>query len=546
MPPEDTIDAAAVASLGAVPGATAGGNAPAAGGMVPAALPPAAPGVRSQIRLTALLMAGALVGKVLGFLREIEMARLLGATFIADSFRGALTAVLLPIAPMQGEMVPSVMIPLHRQWRAQGVEVACFTSLMVVLTCISLVITCLVWLLAPAWVDVVVGGFGPEAHDITVRFVRIMVLSMPASTLSNCLSCIEISVGRSRITTIRASVTNVGVMLGILVMAWTGYVPAIAWGYVAAFNFTAFYGGFKLVREREINIRTVRWQHVRTAVREAWKRAKPLFVQPLADQGNILLERVLGSTFVTGSLASLDYARTVTETALYLVSQPIGYVMLAQPPGESHTVRSRVAAVSRPLLGLAIPAALYLFMFAPDIVELVFRRGRFQEEAVLLTSHALQGISLGLWASTLGWILIRILTAEGRNPMVARIMVLAYAGNVTVNLLLWLASSVGVLGLGLGEATRGWIMLIGAGLALGCGTLLLRQVLRLVPYLAVLAVGTVLIRLHVGPVPLRLLAGGALYGVGCGLALLPDLRHVARHVLERRRRKRMATAKHEV
>ena len=34
---------------------------------------------------------------------------------------------------------------------------------------------------------------------------------------------------------------------------------------------------------------------------------------------------------------------------------------------------------------------------------------------MLLTSQALRGIAVGLWAATLGWILMRILNGAGRN-----------------------------------------------------------------------------------------------------------------------------------
>ena len=47
-------------------------------------------------------MIGALLGKALGFVREIQLAKHLGANLVADSLRGAMVAVLMPIAPLQG------------------------------------------------------------------------------------------------------------------------------------------------------------------------------------------------------------------------------------------------------------------------------------------------------------------------------------------------------------------------------------------------------------------------------------------------------------
>ena len=482
-------------------------------------------------------MGGALLGKLLGFLREIEFARLLGASYVADSFRGALTATLLPISFMQGDMIPSVLIPLHRRWSTEGVAPVLLTALMAVFTTVSATITILVWVFADWWVDIVVGGFGPAAHAMTVSFVRIMALSMPAATVSGCMSCIEISVGRSRITTIRASLSNIGIMTEIAVMAATGHPTAIAWGYVTAFNLVILYGGVKLWQEGEIVFGAIRWRNAKTALAAFFVRMRPLFIQPFADQGSILLERFVGSTLAVGSLASLDYARTLTETALYLVSQPIGYVMLAQHPGEMTTVRSRVMAVARPLLGLLMPAALFLFLFAPDIVSLVFQRGVFQERAVALTAAALRGISVGLWASTLGWILIRMINATGRNGQAARVIVAAYAANIAVNILAWLLTSFGVLGLGLGEAARGLMLLGGAALALGCLRLVLVEAVRLLPCLLLLAAGAWAAHAALDSPLARILCGGALFGAGIAFTLLPDLRSAYSRFMARRRRR---------
>ena len=492
---------------------------------------------RSHLRLTAFLMGGALLGKLLGFLREIEFARLLGASYVADSFRGALTATLLPISFMQGDMIPSVLIPLHRRWSTEGRAPALLTALMAVFTGISIAITVLVWMFAGWWVDIVVGGFGPDAHAVTVGFVRIMALSMPAATVSGCMSCIEISVGRSRITTIRASLSNVGIMIGIAVMALTGHVTAIAWGYVIAFNLVILYGGIKLWQEGEIVFAAIRPRNARIALGAFFIRMRPLFIQPFADQGNILLERFIGSTLAIGSLASLDYARTLTETALYLVSQPIGYVVLAQHHDEAVTVRSRVMEVARPLLALSMPAALFLFLFAPDIVSLVFQRGVFQDHAVALTASALRGISVGLWASTLGWILIRMINAAGRNGHAARVIVAAYTANIAVNSLAWLLTSFGVLGLGLGEAARGLTLLGGAALALGCLRPVLVQVVQQLPCLLLLASGASLAHLAFDPPLARVLCGGSLFGAGIAFNLLPHLRSAYSRFMIRRRRR---------
>ena len=108
-------------------------------------------------------------------------------------------------------------------------------------------------------------------------------------------------------------------------------------------------------------------------------------------------------------------------------------------------------------------------MFAADIVRLVYFRGAFGDEALLMTSHALRGIAFGVWAATLGWILIRILNGSGRNGVAALILVTGYVVNMAFNAVtsaLHPAPDQGMLLLGLGEASRSLVLLVGVALAL--------------------------------------------------------------------------------
>lgn len=478
-------------------------------------------------RLAGSLFSGAVLGKLLGFARELEMARLLGATIVADSFRGALTAVLLPVAPVQSDMLPSVLIPLHRSWREAGDPAPRSAALAILLTLFAIFVAIIVYVLAAPWVGVLVGRFDASAQALTVTFVQVMSLAIPASVLSACLSSIEIAVGRSRIAMIRASVQNLGLMAGIAIMAFASQPLAIPWSFVIAFNLVAAYGTVTLWREGTISGQGLDFSLLADVGGTFGRRFRPLLAIPVADQGNILLERLLASGVGVGALASLDYARTLTESAFYLVSLPIGYVVLTRAPGQAHLVKSEVKRISQCLLAFGLPASIFIAVFAPDIVRVVFARGAFDEHAVTLTAGALRGISVGLWASTLGWVLIRMVNAAGRNGAAAIIVVSAYAANSLVNLAA--VPMLGTLGLGLGEATRGLVLLGGTALALACGGLMLRCLAPATVVAAALAGVGLAISAHIEGSLARLLVGAPVFG-------LATIVWLAVHLPEQRRR----------
>jgi putative peptidoglycan lipid II flippase len=422
----------------------------------------------STRKFTAILISGALTSKLLGFGREILMAQVLGASLVADGFRGAITAVMLPLAFLQNETVPAVMIPMHRDALTDGNGPQRLGAMTVAITGIAMILMVGLQMLGERAVDALVGGFSAEGRSLTLDFIRIMALGMPASAMINVLAAGEIALGRTRLTNIRASILNIAVLMGIALFALSGNFHTLAWSFSIAFNALGAWGLYTMWREGVLSFKGLSLSSVLVSGREFFRRLRPLLALPVAEQANVWIERLLASRVGTGAVASLDYARTLTESALLLISQPVGLAVLSSHPPKD--VGAQIEAIARPILALAVPASVFLAMFAPEIVRLVFLRGAFNEHALFLTSEALRGIALGLWAATLGWILIRILNGAGRNFAAATIIVCAYLTNIVVNLLtsyLPGAHEWGTLLLGLGEAARGIVLLAGVMIVLG-------------------------------------------------------------------------------
>jgi putative peptidoglycan lipid II flippase len=495
-----------------------------------AAAPTAPKRAGSARRMAALLMLGALASKILGFLREILMARTLGASLLADSYRGAVTAILMPLSFLQNESVPAILIPMLQQAQREGRG----PKLLVSLSCALTLVACLMMLAAQAlgalWIDAVLDGFSAEGKEVTLSYVRIMSLAMPASVLANTLAAGEIVLGETRLSNLRAALLNVAVIVGLVVYIYTGWFEALAWSFSASFIALALYGLWRRHREGTLDPSGLAPWAVLEAAREFFRRLRPLLALPFAEQAQVWVERLATSRNVVGSVSSVDYARTLSDTALLLVSQPVGLAYMSsyrKEDGDHH-----IEGIVRFILAIAVPASAFVFVFAPDMVRLVFFRGAFSETGLVLTSSALRGVSIGLWASTLGWILLRRLNSEGRNALATLIVCGAYAANIALNgVAAWAGSSMGfgLLLIGLGESARSFTLLAGATAALPNR----RRVASLIAgslslALPMLAAGW-LIETRLDAALPRVLAGGAACAicVVVGLCvLLPDMRRL--------------------
>jgi putative peptidoglycan lipid II flippase len=463
----------------------------------------------TSIRLVALVSAGALLGKVLGILRELMFARTLGATWTADSFRGAVSIVMLPLLPLQVETVPAVLVPMHQEWQRDECAPQRLAALCAALAMMGVGITLLVEWLGAWWVNLVVGGLSAQAKALTLDFVRIMALAMPASVLLNCLSAGEIALGRSRIVGLQAAVLNLSLLAGIGLYVLTGELMFLPASFAFAFNVFVIWCIWSMRREGLLDFSGIRLRTMASISRDFLRRLRPFLCLPAVQLGQQWIERQVASRSVVGTLASVDYARTLTDSALYLVGQPVGLAVLADRSAADK--RAVMTAISCPILAIAVPSSVLLFVFSDDIVRLVFMRGAFDETAVRLTSNVMSGIAVGLWAGTLGVILLRLLNSSGKNWQAALVVTVSFGVNAVLNLVtsrMMLDGNLAALMLGLAEGARGIALLTGVVFALGCtGALSRLLLLVLVPAIAMGAACFAIEAMIASPV-LRLLSAG--------------------------------------
>ncbi|MFC0480783.1 lipid II flippase MurJ [Gellertiella hungarica] len=481
---------------------------------------PAPPSIK---KVAAKLSSGALFSKSLGFVREIFMAHVVGVAALADSFRSSITIILVPLAFLQNESVPAILIPRMQEAGRQGEAAHRLAAMTIALTSIGALLMVLTMIIANLLVDAMLAGVSVAERQTTIYFVHIMAFSMPASVAINCLAAGEIALGKTRVTNARASILNVGVMLGLAMLVLTDEGAMLAIAFTLSFNTLAIWATWSLWREGNLSFERLTAGDVWSETRIFLSRLVPFLPLPAAEQTNIWLERLLASKLTTGAIASMDYARTLTDSALLLVSQPIGLAVLSH--GDEDRIKEQSEAITRFVAIVMMPASAFIFVFAPDIVRLIFQRGAFNALGVELTSEALRGISIGLWASTLGWILLRLLNRANRSTLAAGILVASYLANIGINAAtatLAEAQTYGTLFLGFGETVRSFVMCASVIIALGTPLSLLRLLARgLIPAAAMALAGLEVIETFDGTL-VRLALGLSCYllAVAIGAALL--------------------------
>jgi len=457
------------------------------------------------MKVLAILLGGAL-GKILGFGREITLAFFFGATSTADAFRAGLAAALFPTHFFMGDVLDGAFVPLYSRYLltnpASGRRLLRLTS--AYLLTVSLGLAAVAWIAGPHVVRIFAPGLAPDTVTLSARMLRWMGLGIPFYCFAALYSLYGICHDRFRPLALRTTFQNAALVLTIPIAAWLHDPQWLGLGFSLAFVVYLAYTWTALRDVRRADAAAaLRRPPDGGELRTLFHTATPLVVTLVLGQVLAVIDRAAASFVGVGAVASLEYARAFVETPQVLVGYAVGTVALSRFTSlERREVPGQAAAIIFPLLTGVLGLMLALIAAAPELVTLVYRRGRFDAAAVALVSEALRGLAVGAAFMMAVYIMMRIISAQMRNrenivPMVGAVVVEVVA-------LLLLVPRLGLLGAGLGLS----VMQIALCAALAARLGLLGELVRRLPgwtmgSLLAAAAGTVTTRLT-APVAIRL------------------------------------------
>mgnify|MGYP001252441651 CR=1 FL=1 len=409
-------------------------------------------------RAVSKLLRGSLLGKIIGFFRELLFAALYGTTAIAGAYRAAQTAVFIPIQFFASDTLNAGFLPLYTRYKQRDPEQALrlFWFVGGMLTVLSILLAVFLAGLADVWARLLFPGFGESEMAITIRFIQVMALGVPCYFISMMLAYLEMGNGGYTLSSVRASVQSVGLIAGT-VAAYALSVPVLlAWGFTLAYLALSLWGLMMALRRKWLVFPNVSrfGSTVRGAAADFWRAIRHLLPLPFFLQGNFAIERAVASLMGVSVVAALDYARLITETAIVLLAVPLGLASLSEMSrADEDTIRRQLGKVIPALLLVTVPLSAFLFFHAETVLDLLYGRGAYDASSLAVTTPILQGLAIGLWAQVIGYVLVKYLNAQMRNREVLFIMVGSLLLNVVLNIGFY--RQLGPLVLGLGVSAYG-------------------------------------------------------------------------------------------
>jgi len=366
---------------------------------------------RSLIRSTSLLSAGTLSSRILGFFRDVVLARLLGTGLRADAFFIALKIPNL-FRDLVGEgatnaaVVPVFSEYLHRKekedfWRFVSVILAIALMVLSVITLLGI-------LLAPVIVRALAPGFmaDPEKLDLTIRLTKFMFPYLVFIGLTAYCMGILFTFRSFLVPAFSPCLLNIAVIVSALIASRSAAEPVfvIAGGVLV--------GG---VLQLAAQIRPLAATGMRLRL------PKTLRHPGAAKIGRLLVPRMIGSgvyqltvlidTFCAsmamivgqGGISAIYYANRIIQFPMGVFSIAMASAVLPSLSGLAHkndtrAIKKMVVFSLENIFFIMCPTTVMLLLFAEPVIRILFQRGEFDAYSTGITAQALTFYAVGLFS----------------------------------------------------------------------------------------------------------------------------------------------------
>jgi len=398
------------------------------------------------LKSTATVGAATILSRVLGFLRDMVLARMFGASGATDAFFLAFRIPNLMRRLFAEGSFSLAFVPVLSEYRERGDREALkdlldhvagtLASILLLITAIGMLAAPLVTaVFAPGWYMEGRPEFTLSSEMLRITFPYILLISLTAFA-GGILNTFE----RFMVPALTPVLLNVSMILAAIGLSSYFEVPvmALAWGVLIA-------GVSQLVVQVPALARLgllprPRWGWRHDGVRRILRLMIPTLIGSSAAQINLLFDSMIATFLVTGSVSWLYYSDRLLEFPLGVFGIALATVILPNL-SRKHAQQSTEAfsetldwALRLSLL-ITLPAAAGLIVLSMPILVSLFQYQAFQAEDVHMSTLSLQAYALGLPA----FIAVKVLAPgyyarqDPKTPV--RIGLIAMGSNMVMNVL---------------------------------------------------------------------------------------------------------------
>ncbi len=387
-----------------------------------------------------VLAAISVVNVALSCLREATIAYYFGTSAELDTF---LVAAALPklLINNLAQITVAVVLPLYIAHRQLGRSHAAtslvrgwfwFSGGVIAVGCVVLFLT------ADLLMTAMAPGFDPSARRQAAAWLRTLLPHVWLLGMVGTFKVVLNSHDRFAVPALSNQVVTLSVMVCCIAAANAFGARALVGGLVigALLSFT-----WQLLHSRRFEPAVPGLGRLLCNQRLPLGAAGAMLLHSAAVQVDVVVDRAFASGLSEGSVAAYNYALLVNSIPQTMVTSVLAttlFPVLARSiaAGASKRALGTVQKWSTVVVALGVGPVLLLMTFREQVVSLVFERGAFGRDAVVMTADVLRVLPLLILVTVVSALFTQLLLAQGRARAVAVLGAIAITLKISLNLVL--------------------------------------------------------------------------------------------------------------
>jgi putative peptidoglycan lipid II flippase len=348
-----------------------------------------------------------LLSRLLGFIRDMGVAAVLGAGALSDAFFAAMQVPNLFRRLLAEGALNAAFVPIWLRLRKDKEGARKFgREVLGTMLVLTVIVTLVAIFFAPTVIRLIAPGFAPEGarFALAVSFVEIVMPYLAVSALVAVAAAVLSAEGQVAAVSFGLIVFNVVLVAALGVVLLFGAEETQGAGTILAFSVIA--GGLAqfivMVRTLSLLPNPPYWPRfaLSAETRRFFVRAIPGVVAAGAPQLMLIAGGIIASASPS-AVSWLYYANRLYELPLGVTATMISAVMVpliaaSVRGGDAGAIASAQSRAFEIAIGLALPAAAALALIAEPIAGALFERGAFMTHDTKAVAAALAAIAFGL------------------------------------------------------------------------------------------------------------------------------------------------------
>lgn len=344
----------------------------------------------------------ALAGALVGFVLQLLVAYYFGAGHDTDAYFMAQSTSELLSKLLLGGSIVSVFIPifierLQQQGKDQAWQLA--LNVMNVTAAAFLLLVVIIGFFAQPFVHFIAPGFDPEAKELTVALLRVLLPSFFFLFLVDLGTAMLQAIKHFTVpAALRVVAPTVSVVAVVALVSQFGiYSLAIGAVVGSIIQFSLI----MIALGKQGFFYRFMFHPLDSSIKHLVHLVYPFLLSMAVTQAAGIVYRILVSDLPSGSLTALKFAEKITQltTVIFLTSVTVAiYPLMAEKAARQDFVglKNSLGAAIRLIFFVSLPIVIGVSLLREPLVSFLYQRGSFDEYAASQTAIALLYLTLGL------------------------------------------------------------------------------------------------------------------------------------------------------